>query len=90
MRSHKHWPLGHPRYESAPTCDLPTKKECDARYRKFLAEERAEYDARQLAMKTNSAELAQKRYDAFVILEARRVAEMLEEKDNAVSQRKES
>lgn len=38
MATHKHWPKDHPRYESAPVCDLPTKKACDERWRKKRGE----------------------------------------------------
>lgn len=45
MAQHKHWPVGHPYYEAAPWCRFPTKKECEAFYKRRYAEI---WDAKQL------------------------------------------
>ncbi len=75
--SHKHWPKDHPRYASAPTCELSTKKLCNERYARWKAQRKMDYEtiqAERLAIKREAGEVA---YQRFIALEAIRIAAIL-------------
>jgi len=65
-KGHKHWPVDHPYYEAAPTCDLPTKKACDLRYRAWQAERKATHETKIAAAKVAEAERREAAYKRHV------------------------
>lgn len=64
--SHKHWPEDHPYYEHAPVCRFRTKRECDQAYAAWKREQKAEYEAKQVAKHAAEVERREQVYQAYV------------------------
>jgi hypothetical protein len=85
-RQHKHWPVDHPRYASAPFCDLPTKRECDVRFAAWKREQKRIYEdalADQMVRQRNSSQVA---FDLFMQKESIRVADILRQRGDSAAE----
>lgn len=77
MARHKHWPEGHPRYESAPWCDLPTKDACNKRLAQWKREQKAAYEAEAESRYRLGIGRQERAYESFLAKEALRIADVL-------------
>lgn len=75
-RTHTHWPDG-----AGVTCDLGTKKECDARLRAYYAEEKAAYEAGLSVALQLERERREQAYRDYRAKEEQRVADVLRWQD---------
>ena len=86
MRRHKHWPESHPRYASAPWCDLPTKKACDQRYAQWKRDQKDIYEIAQAARREQERSSGEVAFERFLATEYRRIEDILRPRGGASSQ----
>ena len=77
--------MDHPRYASAPWCDLPTKDACNKRYAQWKRDTKAEYDARQEARKHTEDSKATAAFERYLASEYKRVEEILRSRGDSTA-----